>query len=158
MADDIVSVISAAWVAGLCTKGSITYDSLQPVWMTGYGIVYQYTQAGYKPETINAPFGVDHYTTYIVGQTTAQINNLIGHLIYLYDNTTTTVYTGNTTYSRFYLDVETVRVLDKLDDTHPCNTNWRVAVAETWCVKLYHDKNRLFVQPYAQEFGGKQQQ
>jgi hypothetical protein len=155
MSVDIVSVLEAKWVAALCTKGKIEYDTLIPPTMVGYGVIFRYTEAGYIPDTINAPYGADHYLCYIIGRTTAELNNLIGHLIYLFDDTTGSVYTSNTSYSRFYIDSENVKILDKYDDTHPCTTNWRVALTNVWCVKKYHDKNRLFVQPTVREFGGK---
>lgn len=150
-ADDVVSFIQFYYDSTTYAGAIFAYDSGCPLKYIGYGIVFSEQRQTFVPENINAPWGADHYTVYIAGNSKTQVENLAKHLITLFNSTMDM--SLNTTYVRFWLDYDNAQWLKNIDD-EPINENWRkIAACSVWCSKKEHTGQQLLDPRYTTKLG-----
>jgi len=150
-ANDIISFIQFYYDSTLYAGAIFAYDYNCPAEYIGYGIGFTELRQTFVPEHIHAPFGADHYTVYLIGNTKTQVENLAKHLIALF--TSTMDMTLNTLYARFWLDYDNAQWLKNWNEI-PLNENWRrMATCSVWCAKKEHTGEQILDPRYNTKLG-----
>ena len=141
VADEPKAFLAAHWTNSICTKPNQVdnYETTNPK-AVGRGIIFRTQRVAFVPETIQAPFGANHWTTYIMGSSVDQIEALLTQLVAQFDVEAN--YTTNATFSRFWIDINNVQYLGEFEDKKS-SQQWRIAVADVWGSKKIHDAHRL---------------
>jgi hypothetical protein len=152
-ADEPKAFLAAHWTNSICTKPNQVdnYETSNPK-AVGRGVVFKRQRVSFVPDSIQAPYGADHWTTYIMGSTMDQIEALLTQLVTQFD--TEANYTTNNSYSRFWIDVNNVQFLEEFEQKHS-SQQWRICVTDVWGSKKVHVANRLAEPRFNPQEGGK---
>jgi hypothetical protein len=139
--DDPANVFTDNWVAALCHQGVI--DNLRdfPVEFVGYGMIFDRKRNNLAPQNIQAPFGFHYFDVWLIGSSPEDIDAFLKQCAAISDSAT--IFTANTTYSRFFIDVDNVQFLHEWKGI-PLGVNVRhIALAGLWAVLRIHDAHRI---------------
>jgi hypothetical protein len=141
MADDIVSILTAAWSISV-SKGFISYNRVRPIRTVSYGVILTEMTKKYMPMDIQAPFGTDNYYIYFIGRSQAEIETLMQEIVRIVD-----AFTGNTTYDKLKFlpdDMERLIVVTEFGREYPVSDSWQVYMGNIFLTRKYHAGHRLY--------------